>query len=227
MSRKLSGVLIQHKTGTAAQWTSVNPTLAKGEIGFETDTAKMKIGDGVTTYNNLPYLQAQAGESVGHVQYQYTVENGYIALDGSEVSRSTYSALWDWCQNKGLTTSDQMTNPQLFGTGDGSTTFRVPNFIDRVLQGGSTVSSKSAGLPEITGIISGISSNQGGNAGNVTVSGAFSSTGIYGGYVTNSNSTNSSACLKISMNASNSNMIYGTSETVQPPAIVLIPQIKY
>jgi hypothetical protein len=64
MSRKLSGVLIQHKTGTASQWTSINPTLAKGEIGFETDTAKMKIGDGVTTYNNLPYLGESAAANL-------------------------------------------------------------------------------------------------------------------------------------------------------------------
>lgn len=64
MSRKLSGVLIQHKTGTTSQWTSVNPTLAKGEIGFETDTAKMKIGDGVTTYNNLPYLGESAASNL-------------------------------------------------------------------------------------------------------------------------------------------------------------------
>jgi hypothetical protein len=56
MSRKLSGVLIQHKTGTASQWTSVNPTLAKGEIGFETDTAKVKIGDGVASWENLAYI---------------------------------------------------------------------------------------------------------------------------------------------------------------------------
>lgn len=221
MSRKLSGVLIQHKTGTAAQWTSVNPTLAKGEIGFETDTAKMKIGDGVTTYNNLPYLQAQAGESVGHVQYQYTVENGYIALDGSEVSRSTYSALWDWCQNKGLTTSDQMTNPQLFGTGDGSTTFRVPNFIDRVLQGGSSITFKNAGLPNIIG-----------DAGWMIISNDYYSTGAFSsvshlGTTTGSPGGSGNRWVSLLFDASLSNSIYGASETVQPPAIVLIPQIKY
>lgn len=54
--RTFSGATIQNKTGTAAAWTSANPILAKGEIGVEIDTAKMKVGDGVTVYNNLPYL---------------------------------------------------------------------------------------------------------------------------------------------------------------------------
>jgi hypothetical protein len=31
---------------TAANWTSINPTLSAGEPGFETDTKKLKIGDG-------------------------------------------------------------------------------------------------------------------------------------------------------------------------------------
>ncbi len=219
--RTFSGATIQNKTGTAAAWTSANPILAKGEIGVEIDTAKMKVGDGVATYNHLPYLQAQAGESVGHVQYQYTVENGYIALDGSEVSRSTYSALWDWCQNKGLTTSDQMTNPQLFGTGDGSTTFRVPNFIDRVLQGGSTLSSKSAGLPNIIG-----------DAGIMIISNAYYSTGAFSsvphsGVITGGPGGSGNRWTSLLFDASLSNSIYGASKTVQPPAIVLIPQIKY
>lgn len=221
MSRKLSGVLIQHKTGTASQWTSVNPTLAKGEIGFETDTAKMKIGDGVTTYNNLPYLQAQAGESVGHIQYQYTVENGYIALDGSEISRSTYSALWTWCQNNSLTTSDQASNPQLFGIGDSSTTFNVPNFINRVLQGGSSVGRREAGLPNIMG-----------NAGIMIVSNDYYSTGAFlptphSGTTTGGPGGSGNRWTQLLFDASNSNKIYGASETVQPSAIILIPQIKY
>jgi hypothetical protein len=44
---------IQVRRGTAAQWTSANPTLAAGEWGFETDTAKVKIGNGSTAWNSL------------------------------------------------------------------------------------------------------------------------------------------------------------------------------
>lgn len=47
--------LIQHRRGTAAQWTSANPTLAVGEIGVETDTLKFKIGDGAAAWASLEY----------------------------------------------------------------------------------------------------------------------------------------------------------------------------
>ena len=49
---------IQVRRGTASQWTSANPTLASGEFGFETDTDKVKIGDGSTAWNSLGYLGA-------------------------------------------------------------------------------------------------------------------------------------------------------------------------
>lgn len=48
---------IQNRRGTAAQWTAGNPTLAPGEIGFETDTGKFKIGNGNTVWNSLGYYQ--------------------------------------------------------------------------------------------------------------------------------------------------------------------------
>lgn len=46
---------IQIRGDTAANWTSSNPTLAAREIGIETDTLKMKVGDGVTIWASLPY----------------------------------------------------------------------------------------------------------------------------------------------------------------------------
>ena len=48
-------VQMQQRRDTAANWTSVNPTLALGEIGHETDTNKSKIGDGVTAWASLIY----------------------------------------------------------------------------------------------------------------------------------------------------------------------------
>ena len=49
---------IQVRRGTASQWTSTNPTLASGEWGFETDTGKVKIGDGTTAWTSLAYIGA-------------------------------------------------------------------------------------------------------------------------------------------------------------------------
>tara|TARA_R110000850_G_scaffold247387_1_gene372297 strand:+ start:6676 stop:7338 length:663 start_codon:yes stop_codon:yes gene_type:complete len=47
--------IIQIKRGTASQWTSTNPVLADGELGFETDTKKGKLGNGVDAWTVLAY----------------------------------------------------------------------------------------------------------------------------------------------------------------------------
>lgn len=52
---------IKFRRGTALAWTTANPTLAAGEPGFETDTNKVKIGDGSTVWTSLPYLVDAAG----------------------------------------------------------------------------------------------------------------------------------------------------------------------
>ncbi len=46
---------IQLRRDTAANWSTNNPTPSAGEPCFETDTGKLKIGDGITAYNSLPY----------------------------------------------------------------------------------------------------------------------------------------------------------------------------
>jgi hypothetical protein len=47
--------VIQVKRGSASSWTSANTVLAAGEIGFETDTKKFKVGDGSTAWTSLGY----------------------------------------------------------------------------------------------------------------------------------------------------------------------------
>ena len=49
-------VQMQQRRDTAANWTAAGPTLLAGEIGYETDTGKFKIGDGVTAWASLAYL---------------------------------------------------------------------------------------------------------------------------------------------------------------------------
>jgi prefoldin subunit 5 len=44
------------RRGTAEQWTTANPVLGAGEIGFETDTGKFKVGDNANTWANLAYF---------------------------------------------------------------------------------------------------------------------------------------------------------------------------
>lgn len=51
---------MQQRRGTASTWTSANPILAAGEIGFEIDTNKFKIGDGTNRWANLTYFSDAA-----------------------------------------------------------------------------------------------------------------------------------------------------------------------
>lgn len=48
-------VRIQFRRGTAAEWTAANPTLAAGELGFESDTGAFKIGNGSSSWTSLSY----------------------------------------------------------------------------------------------------------------------------------------------------------------------------
>jgi len=52
----MATVRLQLRRGTASQWTSANPILAAGEMGVETDTRKVKVGDGATSWTSLDYV---------------------------------------------------------------------------------------------------------------------------------------------------------------------------
>lgn len=51
---------IQFKRGTASRWAESTLILAEGEPGFEIDTGRFKIGDGVHTWNLLRYQDEQS-----------------------------------------------------------------------------------------------------------------------------------------------------------------------
>lgn len=55
---------IQLRRDTAANWSTNNPTPSAGEPCFETDTSRLKIGDGITAYNSLPYQGGTSDTSV-------------------------------------------------------------------------------------------------------------------------------------------------------------------
>lgn len=57
---------IQLRRGTAAQWTSANPVLLEGELGLETDTGKIKVGDGVANWNTTTY-NVSSGSTVADI----------------------------------------------------------------------------------------------------------------------------------------------------------------
>ena len=57
---------------SAQSFKSSNPVLLKDQLGFETDTCLIKVGDGVTPYNDLNYL-VENGKSA----YELAVQEGF------------------------------------------------------------------------------------------------------------------------------------------------------
>jgi hypothetical protein len=74
---------IQLRRDTAANWTSTNPTMAQGEAGYETDTGKLKIGDGSTAWNSLAY---QAAANIVDGTIVNADVNASAAIAGTKIS---------------------------------------------------------------------------------------------------------------------------------------------
>lgn len=100
--------LIQFRRGLASQWASVNPILKEGESGYETDTKKIKVGDGVTAWNSLGYITqwgsgsgggggSSWGEITGTLSSQTDLQS---ALDGKADASDIFSGDYDDLINK-------------------------------------------------------------------------------------------------------------------------------
>ena len=81
--------IIQIRRDTASNWTSANPTLAQGELGIETDTLKVKAGDGSTAWTSASYLI----NTGGYAAYSDTTANftGALQKSGSPVVTAAYT----------------------------------------------------------------------------------------------------------------------------------------
>ena len=51
---------IANKYDSASNWSTNNPTLLAGELGIESDTKLVKVGDGTLSWNSLTYINAEA-----------------------------------------------------------------------------------------------------------------------------------------------------------------------
>ena len=90
--------IIQLRRDTSSNWTSANPILAQGEIGIETNTLKLKIGDGSTVWNSLGYYSsvAETDPIVGAI-------NGIVKANGAGTI-SAATADTDYVTPTGTTT---------------------------------------------------------------------------------------------------------------------------
>jgi len=97
---------IQLRRGTAAQWVSANPVLAAGEQGYETDTNKLKIGNGSTAWNSLSYAITGAAGTVTSITAGTGLSGGTITSTGTIAIDATVATLTgsQTLTNKTLTT---------------------------------------------------------------------------------------------------------------------------
>lgn len=155
---------------------------------------------------------------VGCVRGSLFLPKGYIKANGATVQRADYPRLVQFIEGNNLWTDDTMNNAGMFGKGDGSSTFVLPDYRERMIQytEDSIGEQREAGLPNITGNT--------GNASWFSTSGAFSAP--RDGYV-NLAAADEHGYKAINFDASLSNAIYGKSSTVQPPAINVIPILRY
>lgn len=190
----------------------------------------MKAGQYITDGTAIFILDdVRDGNRVGDIVLKPTLNDGYIKANGAIVKASEYPRLLKFAQDNNLCVSDSewSNNSATKYVYDVSAdTLKVPNVVGRVLQGATTVSTKEAGLPNITGWIGDSYGDTGMFWG---VGGAF-----YGEREANPhtrivglNQSVTSITGETQFSANRSNNIYGNSDTVQPPACCLIAQIKY
>lgn len=198
---------IRYYNGLPVGWyleCSTAGTSGSGDITLPTPLVEnATITDGTVTWK-VRKISSADGMPIGAV-IAYggngNIPSGYLLCDGSAVSRTMYPDLFAVI---GTT----------WGAGDGSTTFNLPRSEDLVMQGASATSPvgtyKTAGLPNIEGQTYITRVNYGLNS-----SGAFKNMGE-GPHASSYVADGKEAIL--GFDASQSNVIYGASDTVQPPA---------
>ncbi|WP_288637012.1 phage tail protein [uncultured Oxalobacter sp.] len=200
------------ETGAKAIVKGNNLPLAIGDIAGAGHWLEMQYDEALDKWilqNPAKGISPSSGVPVGTIEYFASAipPAGYLKADGVAVGRTTYPELF-----AAIGTA--------FGEGDESTTFNLPDLIDRFAQRSSTPGLKiEAGLPNIKGTFGAdtIIVDKG-------VSGAFTRELVQSYPLEPGGGGN--AVYDFSLDASRFSPIYGASSTVQPPALTLLPCIK-
>ena len=204
------------KNGVRLECVQGGTTATVEPEGYSTVNIGSYITDGTTKWL---VCDIKDGLAYGDIIHRPILKKGYVKLNGATVQRADYPRLVKYATDNNLWTSSPTTDIWKFGQGDGRSTFVLPDYRDIFVEGGDTPSKIGAGLPNITGLLD-IARFVGGRAQGAFYQGVIlENVGITSG--------NNLGGAESYFDASRSNSIYGSSNTVQPPSIVLIPQIKY
>ena len=166
------------------------------------------------------------GLMCGSIGLEYVLKAGRVKGNGALLQRTSYPRLFKWVQDNvavQTTEANWNNNKHLYTLGDGSTTFRVPDLRGQWLQAAESIGLLAAGLPNIGGEIGPIVLRTSA-VGGIKAIGAFTTKAYRGdSFGQQSGWMN----VDYAFSASDSNAIYGGSNTVQPPSIQLVAQIKY
>lgn len=162
------------------------------------------------------------GFRVGDIVFRPVLHDGFIKANGAQVKASDYPRLVKYAQDNGLIVDDNSTDKTRYMYDAGEDTLTLPDAQGRVLQGTTdNVKEIGAGLPNITGTIFGVLAyNTSYDPGALYIEEADNLGTLW-------HSSSDCGNAPVHIDASRSNAIYGASDTVQPPALALIPQIKY
>ena len=116
----------QQRNDTAANWTSNNPTLLAAEIGYETDSGKLKFGNGTTAWTSLAYYSAPATFKYG--RYTLSVTQTANLANGNPVKFDTVQGSLGSLSSYGVALTGGKTYKITFGVYCSFTSFGYSDF---------------------------------------------------------------------------------------------------
>ena len=192
--------------------TSIVKSISGNELSFYISLQNNNKGNALTNTTYWSKAVFTGASPIGTPQitlnFGATLPENCLWLEGATVSRTDYSTLFGIY---GTT----------YGAGDGSTTFKLPDFRNRAIWGANTAGYLEAGLPNITGQSNPVEAEYGGTGG----SGALYTTWAFNSWAGGAH--DGRQYVRVNMDASRSNRIYGKSSTVQPSAIKVRVYTRY
>ena len=148
MANKTLNVRISLFGATAAKWTEKNPVLLADEIGRERDTGKIKFGDGVSAWNDLPYFGGDMDAAISTLQDKLTALQGskegvVKAADKLATARKINGVAFDGTKDITIADDTKIALTKM-GAASGVATLdatghvpasQLPSFVDDVIEG--------------------------------------------------------------------------------------------
>jgi len=193
--RGLIAEQVESARSAAAEADSTLESTLRALVSAEAEARDTAIGKAVPAGTVIAFAANAAPE-------------GFVLCNGAAVSRTTYEALFSAI---GTT----------YGTGDGASTFNLPNLTDKFIQGSGTAGTvKAAGLPDHMHYLNKtMGYNYSSDGSNAFFTVKYDTRDGYGDFHNDARGNMGKA--------SASNSIYGKSSTVQPPALTMRFYIKY